>query len=126
MPFNLIRDKGREGRRGYTLPKPDEEAKELFQTVGYERSVDVDLFTFISTRELDLSAFLDELQGSQDPKLHVASSRPVIVRYRADTGNDCGGTDSWAPSRNLIGERPRPAASRSKEATCQPSSVSPW
>src|SRR5215207_2346011 len=29
MPFNLIRDKGREGRRGYTLPKPDVEAKEL-------------------------------------------------------------------------------------------------
>jgi glycine dehydrogenase subunit 2 len=28
MPFNLIRDKGREGRRGYTLPKPDVEAKE--------------------------------------------------------------------------------------------------
>src|ERR687892_175140 len=29
MPFNLIRDKGREGRRGYTLPKPDVEMKEL-------------------------------------------------------------------------------------------------
>jgi glycine dehydrogenase subunit 2 len=29
MPFNLIRDKGREGRRGYTLPKLDVEAKEL-------------------------------------------------------------------------------------------------
>ena len=29
MPFNLIRDKGREGRRGYTLPKPDVETKEL-------------------------------------------------------------------------------------------------
>src|SRR5918992_1905098 len=29
MPFKLIRDKGREGRRGYTLPKPDVEAKEL-------------------------------------------------------------------------------------------------
>src|SRR5215212_145176 len=28
MPFNLIRDKGREGRRGYTLPKPDVEVKE--------------------------------------------------------------------------------------------------
>src|SRR5215203_22976 len=28
MPFNLIRDKGREGRRGYTLPEPDVEAKE--------------------------------------------------------------------------------------------------
>jgi ferredoxin-NADP reductase len=79
-----------------------------------------------SNRDRESTAFLDEFQGSQDPKLHVASSRPVIVRFRADTGNDCGGTDSWAPSRNLIGERPRPAASRSKEATCQPSSVSPW
>ena len=29
MPFNLIRDKGREGRRGYTLPKSDVEEKEL-------------------------------------------------------------------------------------------------
>src|ERR671912_1021626 len=29
MPFDLIRDKGREGRRGYTLPKPDVEMKEL-------------------------------------------------------------------------------------------------
>src|SRR5215218_9102059 len=29
MPFNLIRDKGREGRRGYTLPKSDVEMKEL-------------------------------------------------------------------------------------------------
>ena len=29
MPFNLIRDKGREGRRGYTLPKPDVEMKGL-------------------------------------------------------------------------------------------------
>src|SRR5215216_4427046 len=29
MPFNLIRDKGREGRRGYTLPKPDVELKKL-------------------------------------------------------------------------------------------------
>ncbi|HEX6710730.1 MAG TPA: aminomethyl-transferring glycine dehydrogenase subunit GcvPB, partial [Rubrobacter sp.] len=29
MPFNLIRDKGREGRRGYTLPKPDVETKKL-------------------------------------------------------------------------------------------------
>jgi glycine dehydrogenase subunit 2 len=29
MPYDLIRDKGREGRRGYTLPKPDVETKEL-------------------------------------------------------------------------------------------------
>src|SRR5215210_1288101 len=29
MPFELIRAKGREGRRGYTLPKPDVETKEL-------------------------------------------------------------------------------------------------
>ncbi|HSJ75544.1 MAG TPA: hypothetical protein VK899_05085, partial [Gemmatimonadales bacterium] len=29
MPFDLIRDKGREGRRGYTLPKPDVEMKKL-------------------------------------------------------------------------------------------------
>ena len=29
MPFDLIRDKGREGRRGYTLPKPDVESIEL-------------------------------------------------------------------------------------------------
>ncbi len=29
MPFNLIRDKGREGRRGYTLPKPDVETRKL-------------------------------------------------------------------------------------------------
>ena len=29
MPFDLIRDKGREGRRGYTLPRPDVEMKEL-------------------------------------------------------------------------------------------------
>jgi glycine dehydrogenase subunit 2 len=29
MPFDLIRDKGREGRRGYTLPKPDVEMKNL-------------------------------------------------------------------------------------------------
>src|SRR5215213_8389940 len=29
MPFSLIRDKGREGRRGYTLPKPDVEMKDL-------------------------------------------------------------------------------------------------
>ncbi len=28
MPFSLIRDKGREGRRGYTLPKPDVEMKD--------------------------------------------------------------------------------------------------
>jgi len=29
MPFDLIRDKGREGRRGYTLPRPDVEMKDL-------------------------------------------------------------------------------------------------
>ena len=29
MPFDLIREKGREGRRGYTLPKPDVEMKDL-------------------------------------------------------------------------------------------------
>ena len=29
MLGNLIRDKGREGRRGYTLPKPDVEMKGL-------------------------------------------------------------------------------------------------
>jgi glycine dehydrogenase subunit 2 len=29
MAFNLIRDKGREGRRGYKLPRPDVEMKEL-------------------------------------------------------------------------------------------------
>ena len=29
MPFDLIRDKGREGRRGYTLPKPDVEMMNL-------------------------------------------------------------------------------------------------
>jgi glycine dehydrogenase subunit 2 len=29
MVFNLIRDKGREGRRGYKLPRPDVEMKEL-------------------------------------------------------------------------------------------------
>src|ERR671921_1235617 len=28
MPFDLIREKGREGRRGYTLPKPDVEMKD--------------------------------------------------------------------------------------------------
>ncbi len=29
MAFNLIREKGREGRRGYKLPKPDVEMKDL-------------------------------------------------------------------------------------------------
>src|SRR4028118_2338319 len=33
MAFNLIREKGREGRRGYTLPKPDVETKDLENVV---------------------------------------------------------------------------------------------
>ncbi len=36
MPFSLIRDKGREGRRGYTLPKLDVEKTELSEVLPKE------------------------------------------------------------------------------------------
>jgi hypothetical protein len=65
----------RRGRRRPLAPEPVDQPIARHDLVGVQQE-QREQRPLPSTRELDLSAFLDELQGPQDPELHLASSRP--------------------------------------------------